>query len=420
MVNHRELVRKSLDHVDPGKVVVDFGSTPVTGMHVLCVARLREHYGLEKKPVKVSDPYQMLGEIEPDLLDAMGVDTIGLAPPATMFGFKNNNWKEFTTPWGQEVLVGGDFNVTKDSNGDLLMYPQGDTDSMPSGRMPASGYFFDTIIRQEPIDEDKLDPADNLEEFGPISDEDLNYYKKQAGKLADSGRAVVSSLGGTAFGDIALVPAPFLKNPKGIRDITEWYMSTAMRPDYIHAIFSKQSEIAIDNLARLHDAVGEAIDVLLICGTDFGTQTSSFCSTETFDKLYAPYYKKLNNWIHANTTWKTFKHSCGAVANFMEHFIECGFDIINPVQCSAAGMDPKTLKESYGDRIVFWGGGVDTQKTLPFQTPEDVRQEVLSRCETFAPGGGFVFDAIHNVQANAPVENVVAMIEAVKEFNGEG
>lgn len=417
-MNRRERVKRSLDHKNTDRVAVDFGGTAVTGMHVTCVSQLREYYGLEKRPVKAYEPYQMLGEIEDDLLDAMGVDTVAMAPPGTMFGFKNENWKEFTAPWGQELLVSEHFNTTKDTNGNLLIYPQGDTNAPPSGKMPAKGCFFDSIVRQQPIDEDKLDPADNLEEFQPISDADLNHYAEQAKLLASSDRAVVGGIAGTAFGDIALVPAPFLKEPKGIRDIAEWYMSTAMRPDYIHEVFSKQCDIAIDNLKKVHTVVGEAMDVIFICGTDFGTQTSSFCSTDTYDKLYAPYYKRVNDWIHQNTTWKTFKHSCGAVENFMEHFIDSGFDIINPVQCSATGMDPKTLKDRYGDRIVFWGGGVDTQKTLPFQTPEDVRVEVLKRCEIFAPNGGFIFDAIHNVQAKTPVENIVAMLEAIKEFDG--
>lgn len=417
-MKHKELVKKTLNHEDTGKAVVDFGSTAVTGMHVSCVAQLRDYYGLEKRPVKAHEPYQMLGLIEEDLLDAMGVSTIAFPSPTTMFGFKNENWKGFTTPWGQEVLVAEGFKTTKDSNGDLLIYPQSDMNASPSGRMPTSGYFFDSIVRQKPIVESELDPADNLEEFGPISDEDLKYYQEQAKQLASSGRAVVSGLAGTAFGDIALVPAPFLKDPKGIRDISEWYMLTATNPDYVHEVFSRQCDIAIANLEKLHGVAGDVIDVLFICGTDFGTQTSTFCSTITFDELYAPYYKRVNKWIHENTVWKTFKHSCGAVENFMEHFIDAGFDIINPVQCSAAGMDPKTLKERYGDRLVFWGGGVDTQKTLPFQGPEDVRTEVLQRCEIFSPNGGFVFDAIHNVQAQTPVENIVAMIDAVKEFNG--
>jgi len=399
-------------------VVVDIGSTAVTGMHVSCVAELRDYYGLENRPVKVCEPYQMLGEIEDDLLDALGVDTIALPAASTLFGFRNENWKEFDAPWGQRLLVSEHFNTRKDANGDLLIYPQGDMSVPPSGRMPTGGFFFDSIIRQERVDDEHLHAEDNLEEFQPLSDHDLRHYEAQAMRLASSARAVVGGIGGTAFGDIALVPAPFLKRPKGIRDVQEWYISTAIRRDYLHQIFSRQCEIAVNNLRAAHAVLGGAIDVLFICGTDFGTQTSSFCSTETYDELYAPYYKRINAWVHQNTSWKTFKHSCGAVEAFIPKFIESGFDIVNPVQCSAAGMNPAVLKERYGDHIVFWGGGVDTQKTMPFGTADQVRREVLERCEIFAPDGGFVFSAIHNIQARTPLSNIVAMMDAVKEFNG--
>ncbi|HRR06893.1 MAG TPA: uroporphyrinogen decarboxylase family protein, partial [Victivallales bacterium] len=303
-------------------------------------------------------------------------------------------------------------------NGALLIYPQGDTKAPPSGRMPTNSYFFDTIIRQQPIDEEKLNPLDNLEEFSIISDDDLKWYAMQAKIMASSERAIVAGIGGTAFGDIAFVPAPFLKYPKGIRDIEEWYISTITRQDYIHQIFSKQCEIAIKNLKRIHSILSDVIDVIYICGTDFGTQISTFCSIETYENLYSPYYKEINNWIHQNTRWKTFKHSCGAIEPLISHFINSGFDIINPVQCSAVGMNPKELKKKYGKYIVFWGGGVETQNTLPFGTPEQVRKEVLQRCEIFYSEGGFVFSPTHNIQARTPIRNIIAMIDAVREFNG--
>jgi hypothetical protein len=386
-------------------------------MHVTCVEKLRRHFDLEARPVKVCEPYQMLGQIDDDLRDALGIDTVDLPSPSTLFGFPNENWKSWKAPWGQEVLVSEHFNTTKASDGSILIYPEGDTSAPPSGCMPASGYFFDTIIRQEPLDEANLKADDNLEEFAPLSESDIEHFRKQSQYLKNSDRAVVGNIGGTAFGDIALVPAPFLKYPKGIRDVAEWYMSTATRQDFLHEIFSRQCDIALQNLETAANILGDTIDVLFICGTDFGTQNSTFCSTQTFDTLYAPYYKRINQWVHANTSWKTFKHSCGAVADFMPHFIEAGFDIINPVQCSASGMDAENLKKEYGSDLVFWGGAVDTQQTLPFGSPEEVRQQVLRRCEIFAPDGGFVFNTIHNVQALTPVENLVAMFEAVKEYN---
>ncbi|MCC7499715.1 MAG: methyltransferase [Bryobacterales bacterium] len=410
----RERVCAAVNHQEPDRIPIDFGGSAVTGIHVSCVAALRQYYGLDKHPVRVHEPYQMLGLVEEDLQQAMGIDVTGVFARDTMFGFPAIDWK----PWsfnGLEVLVPGDFHVTLDVNGDALIYPKGDTSVPPSGRMPAGGQFFDTIVRQHPIDEDALDPQDNLEEFTPVTAADLAHLQQATGMARAGGRAVLAGFGGTAFGDIALVPGPFLKDPKGIRDITEWYISTSSRRSYIHAIFEKQCEVALANLEQIHRAVGSNVDAVFICGTDFGTQTSAFCSVATLRELYAPYYKAVNDWIHTHTTWKTFKHSCGSVERFYQTFIESGFDIINPVQCSAAGMDPEMLKSKYGSRLVFWGGGVDTQRVLPFGTAAEVREQVLRRCEIFAPGGGFVFNSIHNVQAGTPVENIVAMIEAVKE-----
>jgi hypothetical protein len=417
-MNSKKQLDLTLSHKQPDKLVVDFGATSVTGIHVLVVERLREYYGLEKKPVRVIEPYQMLGLVENDLINALGIDVIGAWGQDNMFGYSNQPpLKLFKTFWGQEVLVPNKFSDQTNENGDLLSYPEGDTTVLPSAKMPVSGYFFDAIERQNPIDDENLCVDENLEEFVPVSDDILNYWKTETTKARATGKGVVAGLGGTALGDIAFVPAMQLKHPKGIRSIAEWYMSTIMRSDYIKEIFDKQSALAIENFQKIHQTVGCNIDVVFLCGTDFGTQDSTFCAPEQFDDLWLPYYRRINDWIHANTNWKTFKHSCGAVENFMGRFIDAGFDIINPVQISAKGMDPKHLKETYGKHLTFWGGGINTQKTLPYGTTEQVREEVLRHCDIFARDGGFVFNTVHNIQANVPVENIVAMIDAVKEFN---
>jgi hypothetical protein len=247
-------------------------------------------------------------------------------------------------PWGQDVLIPEKFNTTIDQDGGILIYPEGDTSLAACAKMPRASYFFDAIIRQEPIDDTRLNPEDNLEEFSYITEEDLQHWKSEIAKYKNSKKALVATFGGTAFGDIALVPAMQLKHPKGIRDISEWYMSTMTRNDYVHAVFERQCEIGLDNLKKLFEVVGNEIEAVFICGTDFGTQASQFCSQDTFDQLYAPYYKIINNWIHNHTTWKSLKHSCGAIDPFMSHIIDSGFDIINPVQINAAGMEPHHLK----------------------------------------------------------------------------
>jgi hypothetical protein len=415
----RERLAAALNHRQPDRIPVDFNGTAVTGMHVKCVIGLREHYGLAKRLVKVHEPYQMLGWIDEDLQRVLGIDVEGVYGPDTMFGFRNENW----TPWrmddGTEVLVSGNFRTTKDGNGDTLIYPGGDRSAPPSGRLPKNGFFFDTIIRQEPIDEAKLDPEDNLEEFGPITEAALDHFEAESRRAGATGRGIIGSFGGTALGDIALVPAPGLKHPKGIRDVEEWYVSTLTRRPYIHGVFERQTEIALGNLEKIHSRVGDQVQAVFTCGTDFGTQQSTFCSVAAFRELYMPYYRRINGWIHGHTAWKTFKHSCGAVATLIPAFIESGFDILNPVQVSAVGMDARKLKEAFGRDIVFWGGGVDTQKTLAFGTPEEVRAEVQERCEIFGRDGGFVFNSVHNIQANVPIRNIVAMFEAIGEYNGK-
>jgi len=406
----------TINHRQPGNVVVDFGATTVTGIHVLIVEKLREYFGLEKRPVKVIEPYQMLGEIDQDLISEMGIDVIGIFGEKNMFGISNRHWKMHKTHWGQEVLFPGEFNYTYNDNGDILMYPEGDITAKPSSMMPKSGYFFDAIERQDPIDDSILRIEDNLEEFGTISDHDLAYWKNQVESVDPDSKAIVATMGGTALGDIALVPAVGLKNPKGIRSVAEWYMSTLTREDFIKELYSRQTDIAIENLEKLFAVIGNKIDVAFICGTDFGTQNSTFCSPDAYASVWLPYYRKVNDWIHLHTNWKTFKHSCGAIESLMELFIESGFDIINPVQINASGMDSQLLKNKYGDRIIFWGGGVDTQGVFPFGTPAQVKDQVKRQCEIFNNKGGFVFNTVHNIQANVPFENVVAMLEALKEL----
>jgi hypothetical protein len=396
---------------------MDFGATGVTGIAASAAHKIRVALGLSApgEPVKVVEPYQMLGEIAPDLRKALGIDTVGLGG-RTLFGFENKDWKPWRLFDGTPVLVPGGFNTEPSGDGAILMYPEGDRSAPPSGRMPAGGYYFDTIVRQPPIVESRLRVEDNLEEFAPLSGEELAAIGAQVSELfTGTNLTIVASSLSTSFGDIALVPAPFLKHPKGIRDVEEWYVSTVTRREFVREIFARQCDIGIGNLERTHEVVGDRIAVLFVTGADFGTQRGPFISPETYRDLYRPFHKRVNDWVHANTAWRTFIHSCGGVEPLIADFIEAGFDILNPVQCSAQGMDPAHLKRTYGDRVTFWGGGIDTQRTLPFGTPEQVREEVKRRVEVFADGGGFVFNAIHNIQANTPIENMTAMFEAFDE-----
>lgn len=417
-MNSRERIALAINHQEPDRVPLDLGGAPTSGMHVSSVYLLRQALHLDSPgtPVKVIEPYQMLGEIKPDLIRALGVDVISLGGRKTMFGFENRNWKPWAFFDGTPVLVPEDFNTTPEPNGDILMYPEGDRKAPPSGRMPAGGYYFDGIIRQPPINDANLDPRDNLEEFKLLTEEDLEYFRSESTRLyEETDQAILANFGGTAFGDVALVPAPALKNPKGIRDIAEWYMSSVSRRDYVFKVFEGQCEVALQNLERVHQAVGERITAVFMSGTDFGMQTGPLISPKVYRSLYKPFQKTLNDWVHQNTTWKVFIHCCGGILPLIPDMIEAGFDIFNPVQTSAAGMDPQGLKDRFGSEITFWGGGVDTQNTLPFGKPEDVKKQVKERIQIFGKGGGFIFNTIHNVQAGVPTENLLALYQAVQE-----
>jgi len=417
-MNSRERIKEALNHRTPDKLPIDFGSTSVTGIHCKMVEALREHYGLEKRPVRVIEPFQMLGEIDAELQEVMCVDCVPVFGSRNMFGIDETRLHEQVTPWGQKVLIAADIDLTTDANGEVLLYPAGDRSYPPSAKMPQKAFFIDAIERQTAVDDSTLDPADNLEEYGAITEEDLQFFISEVNKASVTGKAVIASFGGAALGDIAYIPGISLRNPKGIRRIAEWYMSTVIRQDYVYEVFEKQTDIAIANYSRLWDAVGDKVDVIFTCGTDFGTQESQFCPPETFRDLWLPHYKRLNDWVHQHTTWKVFKHSCGSMKPLLPCLIEAGFDIFNPVQINAADMDSQSLKEAFGDKLTFWGGGVDTQRILPHATPEEVRTHVLKQCETFGAGGGFVFNSVHNIQANVPVANVVAMVDTLQEIRG--
>lgn len=416
----RERLICTLNHEVPDRLCVDLGAGGQTGigataLHHLNCALLPNY----NQKVKIIEPYQMLGEVNEPLRRKLHLDVVGVPGPSTLFGFRNENWKPFTMPDGTEVKVPGNFNYTRDENEAFLIYPEGDLSVPPSAKMPAESYFFDALNRQETLVEEYLNPLDNAEDFGILTEADLDYYAQTTRKLyEETDYGIYVTLPGMAFGDIALVPATWRKQTKGIRDITEWYMLLMMRPDYIYRVFEKQCEIALKNIELLAKSIGDHAQVVFVSGTDFGTQNSLFLDLDTYRSLYKPFQKAINDKIHELTNWKIFVHSCGAIYDLIPDLIDAGFDVLNPVQVSATGMDAKGLKIEFGKDLVFWGGGVDTQKTLPFGTPQEVYREVRERIEIFSEGGGFVFNTIHNIQSNVPVENILSMFRALNDARG--
>lgn len=417
MLTSRERVHLALHHQEPDRVPLDLGSTAVTGIAASTLHRLRQALGLPPEPVKVYEPYQMLGRVDDDVLDALAVDIVGLADDATFFGFPAADWKPWTLFDGTPVLVPGGFNTEVAPDGTLYQYPEGDRSLAPSARMPAGGFYHDSIERQQPYDPATLDPEEWVRDMYHVyTDEELRLIEERARSLYENtSRAIIGNFGQGGLGDIAWVPAPGVREPKGIRSVADWYMASLLYPDYIAGIYDLQTEIALENLALYKEAVGERIAAIFISGTDFGTQTGPFISPSAYRTLFKPRHKAINDWIHANTGWKTFFHTCGSMVDLFDDLVEAGVDIVNPVQVSARGMAPRALKERWGDRLVFWGGGIDTQRTLPFGTPEEVAEQVREHLAVFGRGGGYVFNTVHNIQAAVPTENLLAMFDAFRQ-----
>ena len=375
-MNSRERVRKAINHKEADRIPLDLGSTLVTGIDASIYAKLRNVLGISKGLIKVYDPFQMLAEVEDEVKQLLGVDTYGIQLPVTIFGYKNENWKKFKMFDGTNILISGNFEYDVLKNGDIVQYPKGDRSAPPSGKMPKGGYYFDTIIRQEPIDEKKLDPKEWVEQtYSLYTDEDLEYLEKTSKwYYENTDYSLIGNFWGAGFGDIAIVMGPHILHPKGIRAPEEWYMSLVTRKQYIKEIFQYQLELQMKNLKMYKQAVQDRIDVIVMSGTDFGSQRGPFISPNLYREVFKPLHKTMNDWVHKNTNWKTFYHTCGSNVDFLDDFVSAGIDILNPVQISAVGMNPNFLKKNYGDKFVFWGGGVDTQKTLPFGTSENVKE----------------------------------------------
>ena len=416
----RERLIATLNHQQPDRTVIDLGGTSQTGINASTLYRFRKALGLPEKPIKITEPGQLLGEVDYDVINAVGADVIGLLNPVNFFGYKNENWKPWQMDDGTPVLMGGGFEYDEDEKGTKYVYPQGDRSAEYSCMIPKGGSFFDSVPREKfdfDLDEEDLTPLEDFkEDFSVVDDETAKYWEQKSYELYNNtDLGVVGMLGGGALGDAAVIPGPAVKHPRGIRRVDDWLMAHAMYPDYIKAVFRYQTDVMLKNLEIYKQAVGERIQVVWISGTDFGNQRGPMISLSTFRELYKPFYKEICDWVHQNTGWKTFFHTCGAIYDFLDDFAEMGLDCLNPLQLSANGMDPVKIKENYGDKFTFWGGGVDTQHVLPFGTPDEVRAQVRERIDILGKGGGYVFNTIHNIVARVPAENLMAMYDEAKK-----
>lgn len=394
-MNSRERVLCAINHQEADRIPIDLGGTRVSGIAASTYHKVKQQLGLDST-TRVFDLFQMLAEVERPVMERLGADVIGLYRPAVIFGIRNADWKPWCLFDGTPVEVPGGFNPVTEEMGDLVIVDNG----TPIARMPKNGFYFDRL--------DKFPGAAHvdLDTFEPdlLTHEECDHYRVQAEALYQN----------TDFAIVAQLGPPFeLFFGLGNGDFESWMVTFATERDYVSALFEKLTTAWIENLRRFAQAVGNRVQILQF-NDDFGTQQAPFLSVKMFRDWVMPHYKRGLDWIHANTQMKIFLHSDGAIYSLIPSLIEMGVDILNPAQTSAQGMDPGRLKAEFGDRLTFWGGSLDCQKTLPFETADDVAREVEEHIRILAPGGGYVFAPVHNVQANVPPENVIRMFDTAR------
>jgi len=399
----RERVLAALDFREPDRVPLDLGGSIMSGIMAQPLDRLRRHLGLPVKPVRVYEVFQMLGEVEMDLVETLGIDVLPVEPPVQFFGLRREGWKPWRLWDGTEVLMPGQFNIEVDpASGDWLLRSGGDPTRAVEGRMPQDGFYFDMPALTASHFDYVPPPLEQVRREYRLQSEQLEFLAARAEHLRRTTDKALFLGCWDYFG------LPW------VGSIPDFLVLMVTDPAYVRDLFEVRTETALDNLEKTRTWLGENIDILGLDGTDYGSQNAELFSPELFARLYVPFFKIQNDWVHRNTGWKTWLHTCGSVTRIVPLLIEAGVDILNPVQTSAAGMDPAWLKREFGGKITFWGGGVDTQRTLPFASAAEVAAEVRERVRLLAPGGGFVFNTIHNVQQGTPPENIVAAYEAAR------
>ncbi len=378
-MNSRERIIAALNHREPDRVPLDLGGNQ-TGIHRAAYQKVLDFYGIEEE-IQIMDIVQQLAAPSEKVLNLFDIDTRYIRPG--MFASPPELTEVRPGYWG----ITDGFGVTW---------------AMP-GEKADEGLYCDIIhhpLADTPYED--LDRYDWPDGKNPAPFKGLREYAQRLYHETDY--ALVSGITGVVF-EICWY----------MRGFENLYMDMLEQPKYVEKLLEHTLKYWTDFLDTFLDEVGEFLQVICV-GDDIGMQTGPLFSPATYRQLIKPYQKALYEFVHKKTKAKLWYHSCGAVKGYIPEFIDNGVDILNPVQISAKGMNPAELKEKYGKEIVFWGGGIDPQTVFSKGTPEDVGNQVREMMETFKPGGGYVFNTVHNTQADVPVENIVALWEAAKEF----
>lgn len=404
----RDRVLAAIDHREPDRLPIDCGAMRSTGIQAMAYVRMKKHLGWEAGRVRVFDLIQQLAEPEAVYLDHFGIDAINAGRDFA----RDDEWQEWTLPDGSPCEIPADADFRRKGE-EWVAY---DAQGRETARMIAGASYFSQTCHPLAIP-DWQDELKNIGEHmgrvcwasmnepifvGGLSDENLVRISAHVKKLRETqDRATMIAFGGNLF-----EWASFL------RRMDNFLMDLAAEPAAAEALLDKLVEAHLSNLDRLLPAIGDHVDLIQL-GDDLGTENGPFFSPQTYREMFKPRFRQICERIkHHCPNMKIFLHSCGAIYPLIGDLIEAGVEVLNPVQISAKNMDPATLKREFGKDVTFWGGGCDTQNVLSRATPQEVKDHVKRMVDIFAPGGGFVFNQVHNILSEVPPENVVAMYEA--------
>ena len=406
----RERVLRTVNFQPTDRVPIDLGGMKASCIGAKAYNRVKATLGMHTK-TRIWDPKFMIASVEEAVMQRFHLDVLPLDISSAAFDARPDaDWVESTLYDGAEGLLPPGTRVGTDAENRWALLDQ--KGQLTPLRMPRSGYYFDDIGFNEPGA--TIDPA----AFRPVTrftDEQLRAFQARGKFLYENtDYALLGWGGGVCFLGLSLITDRLSNVTMGLP--SEWMMMLMTEKETCHEMMDKSVDASIACLTQLRDAVGDRCFAWGIAADDSGTQRGEFINPDLWVEMIKPHYTKLCAWIHRNTPWKTYLHSCGSIYHLIPHLIEAGVDILNPIQTSAANMEPERLKREFGGKIVFWGGGCDTQSVLTTATPDEVREHVRQRLAVFKPGGGYVFNQVHNIQPNVPAENVIAMLDAAYEF----
>jgi uroporphyrinogen decarboxylase len=409
----RERVLAAIEHREPDCVPIDLGATPSSGISAIAYGNLKRHLGLKRGSTRVYDVVQQLAQPEDELLDLFRVDVVDIG---RAFNTEDSAWQPTALADGQAAFYPAWFHPERQPDGSFVARMQ---DGLDIAHMPAGGTFFDQSYFPY-LEGYPLDFSDLSVEMGRILWAALVHSPwDHAGDPGfwDTLRARAIDL--RSRGDRALmlvIGCNLFEWGTFLRRMDQFLMDLAADPGQVEKLLDALLERHLAGLEKACLAVGDVVDIIRF-GDDLGANGGPFMSPGTYRRLFKPRHRMLCDYVHKHSRMKTFLHSCGSIRALLPDLIEAGYDIINPVQTTCRGMEPEGLKADFGRDICFWGGGCDTKTILPKATPMEVKDHVKRRLEIFMPGGGFVFNTVHNILPEVPPRNIVAMYEAVHEFS---